>query len=519
MRHRRLLLAIFTSLAMLLPAVATAQGNPFGNTFTLLASLNGMNEVPPGDPDGFGFARVNINLDTEELCYRLSVANIDPATASHIHIGGAGAAGPVVVPLTAPTDGFAKGCVSVDGQLLADILNNPGGYYVNVHNAAYPPGAVRGQLALFGAPVEVVTPEEPVLVGEVLAEGLSNPRGIAVADDGSVYVATAGVGGDDCVTLGEGENAAEFCSGTTGEILHIVDGNAMPMLTGLPSFSAFGDSVGPQDVIVAGDTIYALVGWGFELPIAQRDAWGEDAVAFGTIVASTGGGDWEIVADLLAYETANNSDGDVVDSNPFSFVMVDDGFVVSDAGANALLHVSMDGTISTIAVFPIIEVEAPPFLGLPPGAMIPMHPVPTSVITGPDGAYYVAQLTGFPFPPGGASVWRIKDENADGDAADEGEFEVFATGFTNIIGVAFDNAGNLYVLEMVVGGLLNANPEDPATLVSALTRVSPDGTQTDIPVEGLIFATGLSIGADDALYVSNMGVMPGMGEVVKLTWQ
>ena len=59
-------------------------------------------------------------------------------------------------------------------------------------------------------------------------------------------------------------------------------------------------------------------------------------------------------------------------------------------------------------------VDAPPFLGLPPGAQMPMQSVPTSIVKGPDGAYYVGELTGFPFQVGAARVWRLDDQNGDG---------------------------------------------------------------------------------------------------------
>ena len=351
---------------------------------------------------------------------------------------------------------------------------------------------------------------------DVVASGLVQPRGIGFGADGTVYVAEAGLGGDDCITLGEGEDAFEVCTGVSGQLSHVMGDHTMPALSGLPSMAAGMDIAGPHDVIVDGETIYALVGFGFELTVEMREDFGEDAAAFGTLIASTGDGGFEIVADLLAYETANNPDGGHIDSNPFSLVMVEDGFVVSDAGANALLHVAMDGTIHTLAVFPSEEVEAPPFLGAPPGTMIPMEAVPTGVTVGPDGAYYVGQLTGFPFVPGAANVWRVMDENDDGDTEDEGEVEVYASGFTNIIDVAFDGAGNLYVLEMLVGGLLNANPEDPSTLAAGLTMVAPDGTQTDVPTAGLIFATGLGITAGGEIYVSHMGVMGDQGQLVQL---
>jgi hypothetical protein len=100
-----------------------------------------------GDPDGSGAFFARINIGQSELCYTLTVANIDPATAAHIHIAPAGIAGPVVIPLAAPTTGSSAGCITgLDRDLLKAIAQNPAAYYVNVHNTAFPGGAVRDQL-------------------------------------------------------------------------------------------------------------------------------------------------------------------------------------------------------------------------------------------------------------------------------------------------------------------------------------------------------------------------------------
>lgn len=114
----------------------------------LETTLTGAAEVPgPGDPDGTGTARVTLNRGQNEICFALTVANIAPATAAHIHEAPAGTAGPVVVGLTAPTNGTSQGCRTVARELIDDILKDPSQYYVNVHNAPYPAGAVRGQLS------------------------------------------------------------------------------------------------------------------------------------------------------------------------------------------------------------------------------------------------------------------------------------------------------------------------------------------------------------------------------------
>jgi hypothetical protein len=124
-------------------AFADEGGRPFATTMT------GAAEVPgPGDPDGSGTASITLNHGQTEICFELTVLGIAPATAAHIHIGGAGVAGPVVVPLAPPTSGTSSGCVTgVDPALVKAIIQSPQEYYVNVHNADFPAGALRGQLS------------------------------------------------------------------------------------------------------------------------------------------------------------------------------------------------------------------------------------------------------------------------------------------------------------------------------------------------------------------------------------
>ena len=127
-------------------AGSTALASPAGAvTRTFTVSMTGAEEVPiPGDPDGFGTARFQINTDRNQICFVLVVSGIAPASAAHIHVARRGEPGPVVVPLPAPTNGRSSGCV-VDADADA-IVANPAAYYVNVHNSPFPGGAVRGQL-------------------------------------------------------------------------------------------------------------------------------------------------------------------------------------------------------------------------------------------------------------------------------------------------------------------------------------------------------------------------------------
>ena len=167
-----------------------------------------------------------------------------------------------------------------------------------------------------------------------------------------------------------------------------------------------------------------------------------------------------------------------------------------------MLGVDHHKHISTLAVFPDTPVTAPPFLDLPPGAMIPMQAVPTTVaVRHEDPNVYVGQLTGFPFPPGAATVWGVRPD---------GSTFPYATGFTNIIDIAWGPKGSLYVLEITSAGLLAGDP------TGALIRVWPNGQRTTVASAGLVTPTGVAIGRDGSVYVTNYGTSAGKGTVVDL---
>ena len=113
------------------------------------ATLSGEAEAPgPGDPDGSGEAFVTLNQGRGLICYQITVEGIEPAIAAHIHEAPVGVPGDIVVPLQPPdAEGFVNDCVSVDAELIKDIRQNPEEYYVNVHTADFPAGALRGQLS------------------------------------------------------------------------------------------------------------------------------------------------------------------------------------------------------------------------------------------------------------------------------------------------------------------------------------------------------------------------------------
>ena len=108
-------------------------------------TLTGAKEAPAkGDPNGRG--QFSWSLDGNSLCYLISSKRIGTPAAAHIHKGKAGISGPVRVTLSAPAPNAMAACATVDPTLARNLRNNPQNFYVNIHTAAYPAGALRAQL-------------------------------------------------------------------------------------------------------------------------------------------------------------------------------------------------------------------------------------------------------------------------------------------------------------------------------------------------------------------------------------
>lgn len=330
-----------------------------------------------------------------------------------------------------------------------------------------------------------------------VATGLDNAFGLSIGDDGAVYVATGGPEGKGPCASSPGPEGGKACYGTTGAIIRIKDGQQERAVTGLPTFGGGG----PSDVAIQDGQLYALFGQGG--PPQGRNAFGEAGAIQGTLVRINEDGGWTTTADIAQHEADENPAGGDLDTNPYMLTALSDGFAVVDAGGNDLLGVSSDGDVSTLAVFPSIGMYPAP----PEGEKIPAESVPTSVAVGPDGSFYVGELTGFPFPVGEAKVYRV--------AAGGGEPEVYAEGFSAIGDVAFGPDGSLYVLEIARKGLLQAEGPggDPS---GQLTRIAPDGERTVVASEGLVRPTSVAVADDGTIYITNFGGMPDKGQVVRL---
>jgi sugar lactone lactonase YvrE len=352
-------------------------------------------------------------------------------------------------------------------------------------------GAVVGAAIL----VAVLAPADALADRGVttIATGLDNPRGLEFGPDGTLYVAESGTGGaGPCFP---GETADVVCYGPTGAITKVSRGRQTRVATGLPSIAgADGTSaIGPSDVaVVGGAPVFTA---GLAILVAQRDSGLPAAGQWAGWLLTAAAGRVIPLADVAGYAGKTDPDG----GNPNSVTITSNGAVIADSAGNSLVRVARDGSMSTLALFPSQLVDAPPSLGLPPGTQIPAQAVPTSAVVGPDGAFYVSQLTGFPFPVGKASVFRVVPGQRP---------TIVATGFTNIIDLAFDRRGSLYVLELAHNGLLSGD------MTGALIKVKRDGSHQIVTTD--LTGPGGIVIKDGAAYVTDCGICPATGTVLRI---
>lgn len=142
MRSKTTIAALVAALCLALwgATVATAGGT------TLTTTLVGSEERPgPGDPDGSGFITLTLNQGQGTICYELTWSNIDFPTRGHIHKAPAGSPGGIFVTLF-ESEGPADKCVTATKAQIKELRQNPTAFYVNIHTASFPGGAIRGQL-------------------------------------------------------------------------------------------------------------------------------------------------------------------------------------------------------------------------------------------------------------------------------------------------------------------------------------------------------------------------------------
>jgi hypothetical protein len=351
--------------------------------------------------------------------------------------------------------------------------------------------AAAAVATLVGVPTRLAA-QAPLLV---VATGLDNPRGLSFGPDGGLYVAEAGRGGSSTACAPAPDPPfANRCYGPSGAITRILAvGDQRRVVVGLPSIAPAngGNAQGPSDVEFGLGATFVTIG--FAGNPANRAPLEAVGAQMGRLVRINSIGQPETLLDLSAYEVAANPDGGAIDSNPFGLEITSSGAFYADAGANAVMRIALTGAISTLAVFP----NRQPFPGTPT-----VQAVPTSVAVAPNGDIYVGELTGAPFIVGAAQVYRIP--------AAGGTPQVVATGFTNIIDIAFGPDGRGYVLEHDIDGIIAPGVE------GRLTRLNADGSRTVLASAGLTKPGGVAIGPDGAAYVTTFTNSAGIGQVVRI---
>lgn len=380
--------------------------------------------------------------------------------------------------------------------------------------ALHSPAAVRASTRPAPATSSARTPSYPVV-----ASGLDNPRQLAFAPNGDLFVAESGHGGHGPCIPSDDNPDVNTCYGTTGAVTRIRGGHQKQILTGLPSLAAQvatqggqlppgAQAAGPSGItILNGHEMALTIGLGSN-PSNRMEFSAASSVGhlLGTVVTSKlshrwwyfwrrhGHNDWQLRGDLAAFEALHNPvPPDTPDSNPNAVIRDGRDLIVADAGGNDLLRVHRNGRVGLIAKFPAAT----------PGG--PTHPqaVPTAVVRGPDGAYYVSELTGFPFPQGGAVIWKVK----------HGHVSVYATGLTNVTDLAFGRHGDLYAVEIAQGGLTSGP-------IGAVVRIPRGGgDHFDVIAQGLFAPYGIAL-RHGCAYVTVGSILPatanGGGKVLRI---
>jgi hypothetical protein len=389
------------------------------------------------------------------------------------------------------------------------------------------------------------TPSAQAVTLTTVVDGISNARGVSFGPDGSLYVAEPGIGGNGNCQPSPSTLFQPICAGNSGSLVKVSpDGTKQRILNNFQSLAeqpTGNQGAGIQDIqFDSKGNAYLLTGFAgypgnrdlatlnlgsqFPIPPLQLATFPPstpDKVLNTPLLAQLSKVDLNTGAltsifDFAKYEITNNPDkGDVV-TNPYDLTVNGDSAYVVDGGGNTAYQIKLDGSESKAIAIPkntISKSDLPPGLQLPPGLLeelpggkIAIQAVPTGGAIGPDGALYVGEYTGFPYPEGKSRIFRIGEDQKP---------EVFLDGFTHITDLTFDENGDLLVLQFSDTSQLGG---DITNLPGSLIQVARDGTRTTLVAagQGLDSADGIDIGPDGKIYITNRGVGPRLGEVVRV---
>jgi hypothetical protein len=263
-------------------------------------------------------------------------------------------------------------------------------------------------------------------------------------------------------------------------------------VTGLPSAAGAGGggAIGPSDLQVRGRHFLVTLGLGADPRVRRGQPPGLRRL--GTLATGRlGSSQLRVVADIGAHEIRRNPEPTDLDTNPVALLPARRGTYVVDAGGNALLRVGRHGRVRTTAVFP----------NTPLAGGATLDAVPTAAAYGPDGALYVSQLTGAPFPPEAASIWRVVPGKKP---------TRWATGLTMVTDLAFARDGSLYAVQLADQGLLGGPP------VGSVVRIPRGGGTAHTRVKGgLVFPYGIALHGGSA-YVTTHSAEADNGQVERI---
>lgn len=323
----------------------------------------------------------------------------------------------------------------------------------------------------------------------VVASGLNNPRQLSVTF-GGLLVAQAGSGGSECLPVDS--NGDTQCAGNTGSISWVPFApwpwlaHPIDLVTGIESFSAPGglEAFGPSGVAAAGPGRFYFA----EPGSADVTFPGVDTSNAMKLMLTRLPGAPAAVADLGAFQRANNFDQEGPESNPYAVLVLPGEVLVADAGANDVVRYQ-DGKLSLFKLIPGLQTGN---CAGPPTDNVNCDSVPTALAVGPDGLIYVGCFFG---PPGTAEVLALDPHT--------GRVVRTISGLTGVNGLAVGRDGSVYVSQLFTQ--FGANGPDPNS--GEVTRIRPDGTQTSTPVPA---PAGLAI-VGHSLYVSAWSISPASG--------